>query len=203
MRAVDRQIPGFYNSLDGSLAQAWAMLERGAIDRRSAFHSPVVSTVDERGHPMSRIMVLRRASAHNRTLAFHTDIRSSKISHIGRSERASVLAYDPDHKIQVRLGATARVHHDDLVASAGWVRAQPQSRLCYEQPVAPGTPVEVPLDAPPVDQRFALGDDGAVNFAVLILEAQWIEWLYLAVEGHRRAHWTWDGKDWRGTWLAP
>ena len=41
-----RALPGFYNDLDASLAHAWAMIGRGVADRRSAFHTPVVATVD-------------------------------------------------------------------------------------------------------------------------------------------------------------
>ena len=74
-----RVLPGFYNNLDGSLAHAWAMIGRGVADRRSAFHTPVVATVDETGAPSQRVMVLRAADSAARTLRLHTDQRFGKV----------------------------------------------------------------------------------------------------------------------------
>jgi hypothetical protein len=54
-----------------------------------------------------------------------------------------------------------------------------------------------------VDRRFAAADDGQKNFAVLMATVDRVEWLYLAIEGHRRARWTWSEGGWQGTWLAP
>ncbi len=179
------------------------MLERGAKDRHAAFHTPVVGTVDERGQPSQRVMVLRAADVSRRRLRFHTDARSGKLQHIGLLPRVSVLAYDPSAKLQLRLGAVAALHYADDVAAAAWAKTLPQGRLCYEQIPGSGAPIAEPLAELPADARFAKGEDGAANFAVLVLTVDSLEWLYLAIEGHRRAHWCWDGTDWQGAWLAP
>ncbi|MDX2308177.1 MAG: pyridoxamine 5'-phosphate oxidase family protein [Hyphomicrobium sp.] len=201
--ATARSLPPYYNDLDASLAHAWSLFERGVSDRRSAFHTPAVATIAENGEPAARIMVLRGVERASRTLRFHTDRRSAKIAHLGSASRASILAYDPRAKIQVRLSAAATLHMADDVAQAAWRSSRPQSRLCYEQADTPGRPIAKPLDAPPPDARYALGDDGEANFAVLVLTIDHVEWLYLAIEGHRRASWCWDGTRWSGSWLAP
>lgn len=198
-----RTLPGFYNNLDGSLAHAWAMIGRGVVDRRSAFHTPVVATVDETGAPSQRVMVLRAADGGSRTLRLHTDLRSAKLAHIEQQPRISVVFYDANAKLQLRLGAQARIHAQDSISDQAWLNSRPQSRLCYEQSVAPGAPVAAPLPELPVDARAARADDGRLNFAVLIIVVDTVEWLYLAIEGHRRARWVWKDEQWQGTWLAP
>lgn len=201
--AQHRVLPGYYNDLEGSLDYAWAMMVRGSADRRSGFHTPAVATVDEAGEPAQRVMVLRAADPVARTLRLHTDVRSQKFTHIGRQPRVSVLFYDAHAKLQLRIGAGGHLHTGDEVAHAAWASSRPQGRLCYEQGLAPGALVAAPLPALPVDQRFAAADDGWKNFAVLLAHVDRIEWLYLAIEGHRRARWDRRDGEWQGTWLAP
>lgn len=201
--ASQRELPGYYNDLQGSLDHAWAMMVRGGVDRRSGFHTPVVATVDEAGLPAQRVMVLRAADVRARTLRLHTDVRSQKFVHIVRQPRISVLFYDPHAKLQLRIGAEGHLHTGDAVARAAWAGSRPQGRLCYEQGLAPGAPIAAPLPELPVDQRFAAADEGERHFAVLLANVDTIEWLYLAIEGHRRARWAWRDGGWQGTWLAP
>jgi pyridoxine/pyridoxamine 5'-phosphate oxidase len=201
--APNRELPGYYNDLASALAHAWAMMGRGVADRRSAFHTPFVATVDETGAPSQRVMVLRAADSAARTLRLHTDQRSAKLTHIAQHPRMSLAVYDSAAKLQLRLSAVARVHATDFVADAAWLASRPQSRLCYEQPISPGQPLAAPLPEWPADERFAKGEDGRPNFAVLIAEVDVIEWLYLAIEGHRRARWTWRTNEWHGSWIAP
>ncbi len=201
--AAHRLMPGYYNDLQGSLDHAWAMMVRGAADRRSGFHTPAVATVDEAGEPSQRVMVLRAANPETRMLRLHTDVRSSKFAQIGRQPRVSVLFYDAHMKLQLRIGARGQLHTGDDVALAGWKASRAQSRLCYEQGPAPGAAIDGPLPELPVEQRFAVADAGQKNFAVLMATVDRIEWLYLAIEGHRRARWTWSEDGWQGTWLAP
>ncbi|NBR79124.1 MAG: pyridoxamine 5'-phosphate oxidase, partial [Alphaproteobacteria bacterium] len=58
------------------------MLERGAADRRSAFHTPTVATIGLDGRPRLRTIVLRACDTANRSLRFHTDARSDKINEL-------------------------------------------------------------------------------------------------------------------------
>jgi pyridoxamine 5'-phosphate oxidase len=201
--AAERRLPAYYDDLDASLAHAWGMIEGGAADRRAAFHTPAIATVDGSGAPTQRIMVLRAADCAARTMRLHTDVRGEKLAHIARRPRVSLLFYDPQAKLQLRVAGEARVHAGDGVAREAWAASRPQSRLCYEQTQAPGQPIDRPFPELPVDMRFAQSDDGEKNFAVLMVTADRIEWLYLAIEGHRRARWAWAAGAWQGTWLAP
>jgi pyridoxine/pyridoxamine 5'-phosphate oxidase len=200
---IGRDLPGFYNDLDASLEHAWAMLVRGGADRRAAFHTPVVATIDEDGAPSQRVMVLRAADPALRSLRLHTDLRSDKLRHVGRDARVALNFYDVAAKLQLRVMGSATAHAGDEIARAAWKSSRPQSRLCYEQHEPPGSVIVKPLAELPVDRRFAEADDGLKNFAALVVEVSAVEWLYLAIEGHRRARWKWNGNAWEGTWLAP
>jgi pyridoxamine 5'-phosphate oxidase len=200
---IVRGLPGFYNDLDASLTHAWAMLARAAADRRAAFHTPVVATIGEDGAPAQRVMVLRAADPDLRSLRVHTDLRSDKSRHVARDARVSLNFYDAGAKLQLRVMGTATMHTGDEIAHAAWTSSRPQSRLCYEQNEPPGSVITKPLAELPVDRRFAESDDGLDNFAVMVIEAGAVEWLYLTIEGHRRARWKWAGTAWEGAWLAP
>lgn len=196
-------LPSHYDNLEGSLKHAWALIARGAADRKSAFHTPVVATVNEIGWPSQRVMVLRAAHVESRTLRLHTDQRSAKLRHLEGQPRMSLLFYDAQEKLQLRLEGNAQVHRSDGVAHEAWLASLPQSRLCYEQSEAPGTPIDTLPAELPVDQRFAATDAGEKNFAAIVVTVERLEWLYLAIEGHRRASWDWRDGDWHGSWLAP
>lgn len=92
------------------LAESWALLMRGATDRRSAAHTPIVATVDGDGHPDQRVMVLRDVCGDTRRLRFHTDARSPKCAQLVSGAAAHVLVYDPAAKLQLRIGGHASVH---------------------------------------------------------------------------------------------
>ena len=194
-------LPDYYDELDGSLDQAWAYLRQGVRDRTSLFHTPVFATVDEDGAPQVRTVVLRDTSRENAILRFHSDWRSGKLEHLKRDARCGVHAYDPVAKIQLRLGGTASVHHEDDIAEAAWQGSREMSRLCYTQGQAPGAVLHGPRDATSDDAPDLVA--GRPNFCVVLMSVIRIEWLYLSHLGHRRAAWTRSDGAWSGTWLAP
>jgi len=109
-----------------------------------------------------------------------------------------VHVYDPGAKLQVRLEGTGRILTDGPEAEAAWAASRPQSRECYRVDQAPSTPIAS-------GDAWAWGDvDGRAAFAILVIEVRRIEWLYLAITGHRRAQFerlTDGGIDMR--WLVP
>ena len=75
---------------------------------------------------------------------------------------------------------------------------------------APGQAVDAPTSGlepalegvKPTPEQVA---PARAHFAVLLVEVQTIEWLYLAHDGHRRAIFDWDPdrNRWDGRWLVP
>jgi pyridoxamine 5'-phosphate oxidase len=198
----------YYNELSESLSKAHDIIEAGAMDRRRAAHCPVVATINADGAPSQRVMILREVDWTARTLRFHTDSRSTKVEEADGA-LTSVLFYDPDDKVQLRLGGTGRVHIDE-VADAAWDSSTLFARRCYMAETAPGAVVQEPVSGLPVwiEGRQPTADEISPvrgNFAVLLVHFDSVEWLYLANSGHRRARWLWDdsAQDWLGSWLVP
>jgi hypothetical protein len=209
MRQND-SVPDFYNDINLSFAKAWDLIEPGATKRASPAHTPVVGSVNEQGEPQLRVMVLRAADRSSRRLRFHTDIRSTKIVEIENCNSASVLMYDPDLKLQLRLSGYLSVASKGDDVDSAWETSTTFARRCYMAEYAPGSlsveatsglPLWIEGKQPEEDQ---LGDARA-NFALLWFEVRSLQLLYLANVGHRRAKWDWDdatGK-WSGRWLVP
>jgi pyridoxamine 5'-phosphate oxidase len=188
-------------------ADAWTLLVRGAGDRKSPMHTPVVASVDGDGLPQARVMVLRRADTAAGTLRFHTDSRSPKVAELdGRA--VSVLAYHPGQAVQLRLAGTAAVLTDDPLAEAAWSASTPFARRCYLTEAAPGTPSPLPTSGLPAaieGQQPSLDDlvPARPNFAIVQIAVTAIDWLHLANSGHRRALLTRQDVGWHGQWRVP
>ena len=201
-------LPDFYNDLDASLDRAWALLLEGARNRSGGAHTPSLATVDGDGRPRQRIMVLRAADLDRRHLRFHTDARSDKIVEIGAAAPVSVLIYDADAKLQLRLSGTASVQTHSASADEAWSEADNYARRCYLADPGPGTPVQKPTSGLPASVQGEKPSDEQLkparsNFAIVQAEIDQIDFYYLAHQGHRRARFAWNGERWDGTWLVP
>jgi hypothetical protein len=194
----------FYDDLDASLTQGWALLERATADRRSPMRTVQVATVAEDGARV-RTVVLRGAGREERCLRFHTDARSGKMAELEHQPAVEICAYDPKAKIQLRLRGAATLHRTDAVAEAAWTATAPYSRVCYRAAYAPGAPLDAPQEGDPTDAARNPADPeaGRDAFVAVTVEVTRIEWLYLAARGHRRAVFGWNGTAWQGQWLAP
>ncbi len=201
------QSTDFYNDLQLSLALAWKMLVVGSSDRRTAFHTPCVTTIDK-AEPSSRIMVLRSVDAVMRKLRFHTDIRSAKVAHLELSHAVSVLCYDSTAKIQLRLNGFAEILTEGPSVDLAWKQISLYGRRCYLAGIAPGSSSDKPtsgltLQFQGIKPSEEESSAGRLNFAILQVNIHTIEWLYLANEGHRRALFTWDNNILSYGWLVP
>lgn len=198
---------------EGSLADipaaAWARLERGAADRRTAFNKMQVGTIGAQGWPEMRSVVLRRVEAAERRITFHTDRRSAKAGEIEADGRVTLHFWDARAKLQIRLWGQARVVAEDPLAGEAWARLAPRQRATYLGSLPPGRPIETPEEG---DAAFgtalgaAEGEAGEARgrgaFAVVPVTVMRLEWLHLREAAHRRARFDWGG-EWQGRWLAP
>ena len=191
-------LPPHAHSLDAALAEAMGMLLHAVTDRRSAFNTPTLATIALDGAPAARTVVLRGFDPASRTLRLHSDARAAKAAELLREPRCALHFYDAGAQVQLRLGAVARVHRDDALADDAWSGSRAFSRMWYAVEPGPGAVLPAPLQAPQDP------DAGRDNFATLRLAFHSLEWLWLSVEGHRRARFTWrDGEVPDATWLVP
>ncbi len=195
-----------FETLDAVLADASAHLTSAARDRKSPMHVPVVGT----GDGDLRMMVLRECAPEIGLLRFHTDARSTKAITIAADGMASVLAFDLEAKVQLRLRGTARIETTGAIADAAWAEASPYARRCYLAEGAPGSQLPAPASGLPAEVEGIRPSEEQLlsareNFAVLMIEPRALDWLYLAHDGHRRAQFarSGPGQNWQGTWVIP
>lgn len=199
-----------FDALATAEARLWQALGRAAKDRRSPWHTPVLATVAADGAPQARVLVLRQVERDARLLRLHSDARTPKVAQIRAEPRVSLLLYDPGARLQLRIAGLARADHDGAVADRAWADANLFARRCYTAPVAPGALADGPTSGLPaeLEKREPTAEEslaGRRNFATILLVAHRLEFLHLAVTGHRRGAFDWDEqtKQWIGQWLVP
>jgi hypothetical protein len=190
--------PDHADDLDATLAEAFRLLRRGVVDRKSPFRTLNVATVDADGAPSVRTVVLRGFDPGARLIRFHTDRRSAKVREIKRQPRVAMHGYDRGAQVQLRLAGNAVLRHADAAAEMAWTRSAPGARACYAIQPAPGTPVPGPVGAPMIEDEA----EARAQFVLVEVQFDTLEWLWLSAAGHRRARFDWRGDAPAATWLV-
>ena len=197
--------PAYYEDFYEIKKKIWLMLDDAISNRASQFRIPTFICGDQSDFD-GRIVVLRKSDQHNNTVQFHSDIRSDKIEKLKRNPKAAMLFYDKDEKIQVRLKIECVVNHNNDITKESWSKTQHISRKCYLVDNGPGSESEIPTSGlkPELDNfdyTKEQSEEGYKNFTVIQCKIKFIEWLYLAAKGHRRARF--DLENNIDTWLVP
>ena len=197
--------PAYYNNLEEIQNKYWSMLDDAVTNRGSQFRIPVFICAHQ-DEVDGRIVVLRKSDRENSLLQFHTDLRSPKVQIIKKNNKASLLFYDKEEKIQLRVKVECEINNQNSVTEASWKKTQHISRRCYLTDSPPGTISENPTSGmisklEDFDYTMKQSEDGYKNFTVIKCYIKSIEWLYLAAKGHRRAKF--DFKTNKNTWLVP
>tara|TARA_B110000263_G_scaffold60056_1_gene51550 strand:- start:2408 stop:3007 length:600 start_codon:yes stop_codon:yes gene_type:complete len=197
--------PAYYEDLSEIKNKVWLMLSDSITNRGSQFRIPVFICGDQNNFD-GRIVVLRKADQTNNFIQYHSDIRSDKIEKLKKNKNASMLFYDKEEKIQVRLKVECTVNHDNKITKESWLKTAHISRKCYLVDNGPGTKSDKPTSGlkPELDNfEFSMkqSEEGYKNFTVIQCKIKSIEWLYLAAKGHRRARF--DLETNKNTWLVP
>tara|TARA_B000000477_G_C6035482_1_gene203588 strand:- start:42 stop:635 length:594 start_codon:yes stop_codon:yes gene_type:complete len=195
---LKEKLPDSYSHIDETLDSAKLILSEAVSNTQTLFHTPVVSTMYE-NKIVSRVMVLREFNFDKKILRFHTDNRAAKIDNLTKNPSSTVIGYDADLKIQIKMQGHAKVHIDDEVAKIAWNESTPRSKKCYSVKGGSSKKIENPGD---YDITNFEVEDGYQNFAVIIFNFLSLEFLYLKSSGHRRALHDWYD-DYSSTWLVP
>ena len=187
-----------YSDISETLESAKLILSEAVPNAQTLFHTLVVSTMHE-DKIVSRVMVLREFDFDKKLLRFHTDNRAAKIKNLKQNSSATVIGYDPDLKIQIKMQGVANVHINDEVTEMAWNESTARSKKCYS--VKGGSSKEIP-DPEEYDITNFEVEDGYKNFAVIVFKFNSLEFLYLKSSGHRRALHSWDD-EYSSTWLVP
>ena len=197
--------PAYYENLKEIKKKIWSMLDDAVTNRSSQFRIPVFVCGDQKDFD-GRIVVLRKSDQSNNLLQFHSDIRSDKIAKLKNNNNASMLFYDKEEKIQVRLKVECIINHNNEITKESWSKTGHISRKCYLVDNRPGTESPAPTSGlkPELDNfEFTMeqSEEGYKNFTVIQCKIKSIEWLYLAAKGHRRARFELDNN--KEYWLVP
>ena len=195
----------YYEDFTEIKKKIWYMLDNAVKDRSSSFRIPVFSCGMD-GEVDGRIVVLRKSDQSNNLLQFHSDIRSDKINKLTKNPNASLLFYDKEEKIQLRIKVNCVINHDNEITKQSWLKTAHVSRKCYLVDNGPGTEMDGPSSGLNKDiekSGFTMeeSEKGYKNFTVIQCNIESIEWLYLAAKGHRRIRF--DLKNNKNNWLVP
>ena len=182
----------------------WDDLNDGVKNTKSAFHYPIISTIDKNGYPSSRTVVLRKIDKENNIISFNTDIRSEKWLEIQNNNKISVNIYEPNKKIQIRIIGSAILNYKNKIWDEAWDSTPSMSRECYSTPYSPSTAISKPEDID-VSLKNIQNEDlnlYKVNFGRIDILIKSLDWLYLIHSGHRRAKFE-VSKNISMSWLAP
>ena len=196
--SLETQLPDEYNEISQTLESADLILNNAVENAKTLFHTLAVSSIDN-NQIATRVMVLREFNLKERYIRFHTDYRAAKIDHYSENNSASVLGYDPNLKIQIKLQGSISVHYNDYLTQAAWEGSTTRSKKCYS--VKGGSTLEI-SDPKEYDLKDGNIEDGYMNFAVLKFSFNNLEFLHLKSSGHRRALHSWN-ESLTSTWLVP
>lgn len=192
--------------MDQIVDAVWARLHAGAnADKeRSPFTMLQAATIALDGAPAVRTVVLRRASREQRSVMFHTDVRSTKVAELRRDPRISLVGCDLDGGVQIRLHGVARIVEAPSETRGVWNSSRPRTLIVYRTPIAPATPITSPTEAHATTHVEDLDSSaGFDNFCLIEVAVSRIDYLDLNPAGHMRASLVFEEGKWRGTWIAP
>ena len=198
--------PAYYEDFSEIEKKIWSLLDDAVTNRNSPFRIPVFICGNKDNFD-GRIVVLRKSDQSNKILQFHSDIRSNKVKKLKDSNNASMLFYDKEEKIQIRIKVECTVNHQNDITKQSWLKTGHMSRKCYLVENGPGKESPNPTSGlkPELDNfEFTMeqSEDGYKNFTVIQCKIKNIEWLYLAAKGHRRARFEYSDYT-KGYWLVP
>ena len=198
--------PAYYEDLTEIKEKIWSLFNDAVSCRSSPFRLPVFICGDQSDFD-GRIVVLRKSDQSNNLIQFHSDIRSDKIAKLKKNKKSSMLFYDKEEKIQVRLKVECIINYNNDVTKESWLKTGHMSRKCYLLNNEPGTESPKPtsgLKSELDNFEFTIeqSEEGYKNFTVIQCKIKSIEWLYLAAKGHRRARFE-SGDDKKEYWLVP
>ena len=197
----------YYNDLDKVYLKIWDLLKIGLKNRDLPVHIPVF-ICGNKNKSDGRIVVLRGVDEKEKKIWFHSDIRSNKIKILKSNSEASLLFYDKNEKIQLRIIGNTKINYKNDITRKSWEKTVHMSRQCYLGDKAPGSNTLKPtsgLTSNVDNLKYTLEESeiGYENFCVIETFIKSIEWLYLAAKGHRRAYFSLKNNSLEKKWLIP
>ena len=187
-----------YNSI-------WVELKKGVTQRKHPFHLCFFSTIslsEEKPEPETRIVILRDVDKETLMIRTNTDLRSDKVSQIKMSPITTMLFYDKEKKIQLRIKAESKLVSNEKEVEQTWNEAQEISKRCYYVPFPPKSKLEKPFSNESLDldnENLGLNVFGLIRSKLLE-----IDYLNLNYTGHVRCKFELEKKGFiKSYWVVP
>ena len=199
----------FYDDLPGALERSWHLLEEAIGDPNSPVRTLVLISVCTSGLAQGRTVVLRSFNRQQRQLQIYTDVRSAKVTQLRAQPACTLVAYQPNPMMQLRLSANAIVNYNNKITHEAWAIMPGPNRCNYLTDPDPGSISVQATDGRPAinAESVPTNDENKIaysHFSVIVCTINKLEWLYLPQRGHRRAQFIWDGADsLQSDWLIP
>lgn len=179
--------------LDEVFTKIYAMLQEATQDTGDQWRICSLATVDGKGFPRVRKVVLRGVEGDFSLLAF-TDTRSAKWQELLGNPRVELLFWCAERKEQLRCSAEVALregnevlrYRENLPASAAGDYAAVRS---------PGAGLSCREEGRELGEIW--------SFGVMVMRVVKIDWLRLSREGHLRASYERLGGEWRSRWVQP
>ena len=179
------------------LAYVSRELQAGIGSPEHPWHWPALATAAD-----ARVVVSRDYDPQRRTWRFYSDRRAPKVEQLAKDPCATALFYHGAHRTQLRLSGRVAEQTDPGLRRALWTAQHDASRRNYATLLAPGHPVDDPVDALPQAWPDAASLARAfAAFGVFELTVQRFDFLQIVGRGSRRARWSADGLDF--AWVTP
>lgn len=195
-------------SLTEVLDSIFILLDCAATDRKSPMHTPVVASVNAHSNPNQRVMVLRDYDAANMTMRFHTDIRSPKVAEFKHNDAISILGYDPEKRIQLKIYGKAAIYGEGDKVTEAWIQTDTMGRRVYM--CEPGSGSKSSKSTSGISDELQSrrptmteSEEGRKNFAIMIVHIHQIDWMFLNSKGNRAASFSRKNGNWDGNWIIP
>ena len=199
----------FYDDLSGALERSWRLLEEAIETSTSPVRTPVLISVGADGVAQGRTVVLRGINRQQRQLQIYTDVRSAKVAQLRAQSTCSLVAYQPNPMMHLRLGVDATVNYNNAITYEAWAVMPGPNRCNYLTDHDPGSISVQATDGRPVINAESMpthaeNEIAYSHFAVIVFTINQLEWLYLPRRGHRRARFVWDAAgSLKSDWLIP
>ena len=199
----------FYDDLAGTLERSWRLLEGAIGDSTSPVRTPVLISISTGGLAQGRTVVLRSFNRQQRQLKTYTDVRSAKVAQLRAQSACTLVAYQPNPMMQLRLSTNAIVNYNNECTHEAWAVMPGPNRCNYLTDPDPGSISVQATDGRPIinAESVPTNDENEIaysHFSVIVFTITELEWLYLPRRGHRRARFIWDGANsLQSDWLIP
>ena len=186
------------------LKNEFSALSEAVKTAKHEYHSFSFATL-RLNKPEIRTVILREIDNQKNTIAFHSDIRSSKLDDIKMNNNVSALFYDKVRRIQLRINGEASIDKGSPKLKSSWDAMKPESKLCYMGPYAPSKELNSFLVNLPNHnaQNISSKSDalGYSRFCKITIKIKSMDWLHLKHTGHERLLFSFDKKI-TSKWIA-